>query len=99
MNFINNVFMPGPQSTKTEACILPEDPSQGTPMYLTGQYRTVHPQRYAEDQWLNVTFLEPSEGEWVEVSPAQAPRSGDADDLRVVAEIRRRSGQVGRGTQ
>ena len=127
VNFVNNAFVPGPQSTNTQACILPEDPSKGTRMYLTGNIGPFTPSG-AEDQWLNVTFWEPSVGRWVEHRPAPdsfradkpfpaetvatqsakeayervLARAGtkvrDADDLRVVAEVRQCGGKVGRET-
>lgn len=127
VNFINNAFIPGPQSTKTEACILPEDPSEGTQMYLTGNIGPFTATG-TEDQWLNVTFWEPTGGRWIERRPAprsflaERPFPGeviathsaqeayeqilaragakvrDADDLRIVAEVRQRKGKVGRGT-
>ncbi|UCF16891.1 MAG: hypothetical protein JSW59_05415, partial [Phycisphaerales bacterium] len=36
VNFVHNSYIPGPQSTATEGCILPEDPDKGTQLYLAG---------------------------------------------------------------
>jgi pectate lyase len=126
VNLVNNVFIPGPQSTDTQACILPEDPAKGTQVYLDGNIGPFSPSG-TEDQWLNVTFYEPAGGRWIEHRPAPETfradkpfparavvtqsvseayelvlaRAGakirDADDLRVIAEVRNRTGQVGRG--
>lgn len=128
VNFINNTFIPGPQSAPTQACILPEDPGKGTQIYLEGNVGPFTPGG-VEDQWLNVTFYEPIDGRWIKHRPAPASfraeepfpveavatqaageahelvlaRAGakvrDADDLRVIDEVRRRTGQVGRGPQ
>jgi pectate lyase len=128
VNLVNNVFVPGPQSTDTQACILPEDPAKGTQVYLDGNIGPFTPSG-AEDQWANVTFYEPADGRWIEHRPApesfraEKPFPGsavaaqsasgayelvlaragakvrDADDLRVIAEVRNRTGQVGRGPQ
>jgi hypothetical protein len=96
VNLINNVFIPGPQSADTQGCILPEDPAKETQVYLEVNVGPFTPSG-AEDQWLNVTFYEPLDGQWVEHRPA--PESFRADDLRVIAEVRERTGQVGRGPQ
>lgn len=126
VNLVNNAFIPGPQSTDTQACILPEDPAKGTQIYLAGNIGPFTSSG-AEDQWLNVTYWEPSDGRWIKRRPAPESfradkpfpskavatqpameayeqvlaRAGtkirDADDLRVIAEVRDRTGQVGRG--
>jgi pectate lyase len=69
VNFVNNTFVAGPQSTTTEGCILPEDPDQGTRLYLAGNITPLTPTG-AEEQWLNVTYWEPADGKWIEHRPA-----------------------------
>ncbi|MBM4035309.1 MAG: hypothetical protein FJ291_26490 [Planctomycetes bacterium] len=128
VNLVNNAFIPGPQSTATQACILPDDPAKGTKVYLAGNIGPFTPTG-AEDQWLNVTWYERAGGKWVEHRPAPlALRAGkpfpakavttqpakeayelvlahagakvrDADDLRVIAEVKARTGRVGRRPQ
>ncbi|MBM3878985.1 MAG: hypothetical protein FJ387_04600 [Verrucomicrobia bacterium] len=123
VNLVNNTFIAGPQSTATEACILPEDPDQGTQLHLAGNVTPLTPTG-AENQWLNVTYWQPKDGKWIERRPAPetflaakpfavAPvvtqsakeacelvlaRAGarvrDADDLRVLQEVRNRAGKT-----
>jgi pectate lyase len=125
VNFVNNAFIPGPQSTATQACILPEDPDKGTKVYLAGNIGPFTPTG-AEDQWLNVTYYQRVEGKWIQHRPAPedfrandrfpvepvttqsakqaydlvltraGARVRDADDLRVIEEVRTRTGRIGR---
>ncbi|HUT36924.1 MAG TPA: hypothetical protein VNE39_25805 [Planctomycetota bacterium] len=127
-NLVNNAFIPGPQSTAAQACILPDDPAKGTKVYLAGNLGTLTPAGTG-DQWLNVTWYERVESAWREHRPAPdalradkpfpmkavttqpakeayelvLARAGakvrDADDLRVIAEVKARTGRVGRGPQ
>ena len=124
-NLVNNAFIPGPQSTAAQGCILPEDPAKGTKVHLAGNLTPLTPTD-AEDQWLNVTFYERAGGKWIEHRPApetfradkpfpakavttQSAREAyelvlsrvgakvrDADDLRVIKEVKARGGRVGR---
>ena len=124
MNFLNNAYIAGPQSTTTEGCILPEDPDKGTRLYLAGNITPLTPTG-TEDQWLNVTYWERAEDKWIGHYPAPEKfraakplpttavttqpakeaydlvlaRAGtklrDADDLRVVREVKSRTGRVG----
>jgi hypothetical protein len=126
VNFVNNVYIAGPQSTTTEGCILPEDPDKGTKLYLVGNITPLTPTG-REDQWLSVTYWERAEDKWVGHYPAPEKfraakpfpaaavvtqparkaydlvlaRAGatvrDADDLRVVQEVKSRTGRVGGG--
>ncbi|MGA4578565.1 pectate lyase family protein [Limisphaera sp. VF-2] len=119
VNFRGNVFLPGPQSTADQACILPEDPEQGTRLYLEENLTPLTPTG-AEDQWRNVTWYQRLGDRWIEHRPAPdcfradkpftvAPvtkhpareacelvlsRAGpgvrDADDQRVIEEVRAR---------
>ncbi len=128
VNLVNNMFIPGPQSAADQGAVLPEDPDQGTKVYLAGNVSPLTPTG-AEDQWLNVTYYERADGRWIEHRPApevfraDAPfpvapvatqsaqeayelvldRAGarvrDADDLRVIQEVRDRTGQIGGGAQ
>ncbi|NQT51583.1 hypothetical protein HQ576_06015 [bacterium] len=125
VNLVNNAFIPGPQSTATEGCVLPEDPAKGTKVHLAGNTTPLTPTG-AEDQWLNVTYYERTEDKWIEHRPAPETfrassrfparavttgsateahdlvlaRAGakvrDADDLRVVEEVKTRGGRIGR---
>lgn len=127
-NFVNNVFIPGPQSTATQACILPEDPDKGTKIHLAGNMGPFTPNG-SEDQWLNVTYYQRVDNGWIEHRPApesfradkpclvdpvstQSAKEAydlvlarvgakvrDADDLRVIEEVKARTGQVGGGRQ
>lgn len=124
VNFVNNSYISGPQSTTTEGCILPEDPDQGTKLYLAGNITPLTPSG-TEDQWLSVIYWERTEDKWIGHYPAPAEfraakpfsvvpvvtqsakeayelvltRAGakvrDADDLRVIEEIRTHTGRVG----
>jgi len=126
VNFVNNAFIPGPQSTANQGCILPEDPAKGTKVYLAGNIGPFTPTG-AEEQWLNVTHWERAGDKWIKHRPApkglraskafaakavttqsakQAydlvlARAGasvrDADDLRVIKEVKARTGRIGRG--
>ena len=126
VNVINNSYIPGPQSSDKQACILPEEPDQGTKVYVSGNVSHLTPTG-EEDQWLNVVWFEPANGRWITHKPApevfrveerfQTPlvtthsaqeayelvlaRVGakvrDADDTRVIQEVRDRKGHVGRG--
>jgi hypothetical protein len=123
VNFVNNVFVPGPQSTAIQACILPEDPDKGTRIYLAGNITPLTPTG-AEDQWRNVTYYQRKDGTWIRHHPApenfragkpfpvdavrtQSAREAyeqvlssagarlrDADDLRVIEEVKARAGWV-----
>lgn len=125
-NFVHNTFIPGPQSTATEACILPEDPEQGTQIYLAGNVTPLTPTG-TEDQWLNVTYWQPKDSRWIQRRPAPdtfraaqpfavAPvttqsakeayelvlahagaKGRDADDLRVIEQVRARARWSGSG--
>jgi pectate lyase len=125
VNFVNNAFIPGPQSTATQACILPEDPDRGTRIYLAGNITPLTPTG-AEDQWRNVTYYQRMDGKWITHHPApenfrarkpfpvdavrtQSSREAyervlssagarvrDADDLRVIEEVKARGGWVRR---
>jgi len=126
VNFVNNTFVPGPQSTADQGCILPEDPDKGTKVHLAGNIGPFTPTG-AEEQWLNVTYWQRAEGKWIRHRPApESLRAGkafgakavttqsareayllvlaragakvrDADDLRVIREVKARGGRVGRG--
>ncbi len=128
VNLVNNAFIPGPQSTATQGCILPDDPAKGTKVYLVGNIGPFTPTG-AEDQWLNVTWYERVGSGWREHRPAPQvlraekplPTKGittqpakeacelvlaragakvrDADDLRVIAEVKTRTGRVGRAAR
>jgi pectate lyase len=125
-NFVNNAFIPGPQSTANQAGILPGDPDKGTQIHLSGNLTPLTPTG-TEDQWLNVTYYEPAGGQWITHHPAPenfragkpfrvepvethtakeayelvlaraGARVRDADDLRVINEVRSRAGRVGEG--
>lgn len=69
VNFIANVFLPGPQSTADQACILPEDPEEGTRIYLEGNLTPLTPTG-TEDQWRNVTWYQRVQDRWIEHRPA-----------------------------
>jgi pectate lyase len=75
-NFVHNAFIPGPQSTATQACILPEDPEQDTKLYLAGNIGPFTPTG-AEDQWPNVTYYQRADDRWIEHRPA--PKTFRAD--------------------
>jgi len=126
VNFVNNAFVPGPQSTADQGCILPEDPAKGTKVYLAGNIGPFTPTG-TEDQWLNVTYWQRTGDKWIRHRPApEVLRAGkafpakavttqsarkaydlvlsragarvrDADDLRVIKEVKARTGRVGRG--
>jgi len=126
VNFVHNAYIPGPQSTTTEGCILPEDPDKGTKLYLAGNITPLTPTG-AEDQWLSVTYWQPTDGKWIGHYPAPkefraakpftvvpvetqsakkaydlvlaraGARVRDANDLRVIREVKSRTGQVGGG--
>jgi len=128
VNLVHNVYIPGPQSTATEGCILPEDPNKGTQLYLVGNITALTPTGN-EDQWLNVTYWQPIDGKWIEHRPApekfraakpfpvvpvvtQSAREAydlvltragakvrDADDIRIIQEVKSRTGRVGGGQQ
>lgn len=68
-NFVNNLYVAGSKSTVTEACILPEEPEKGTQLYLAGNV-TPLTKTGGEDQWLNVTYWERRNGQWVQHRPA-----------------------------
>jgi hypothetical protein len=119
VNFVNNAFIPGPQSTAAQACILPEDPDKGTRIYLAGNITPLTPTG-AEDQWRSVTNYQRMDGRWIRHHPApETFRAGkpfpvdavtmrsareaydrvlssagarvrDADDLRVIEEVKAR---------
>lgn len=126
VNFVNNAFLPGPQSTADQGCILPEDPAKGTKVHLAGNLAPLTPTGQ-QDQWLNVTYWQRTDTGWMRHRPApQGFRAGkafpakavttqsaakacalvlaragakvrDADDLRVIKEVKARTGRVGRG--
>ncbi len=87
VNFIANVFLPGPQSTADRACILPEDPEEGTRIYLEGNLTPLTPTG-AEDQWRNVTWYQRVQDRWIEHRPA--PGRFRADTPFVVEPVIRR---------
>jgi pectate lyase len=70
-NFVNNSFIPGPQSTADQACILPDGTDKGTRIYLAGNVTPLTPAG-AEDQWLNVTYYQRAGGKWITHRPAPA---------------------------
>lgn len=126
VNVINNNYIPGPQSSDRQACILPEQPDQGTKVYVSGNVSHLTPTG-KEEQWLNVVWFEPANGRWITHEPAPevfragerfqaplvtthsakevyepvlahvGPKVRDADDIRVIQEVRDRTGHVGRG--
>ena len=126
VNFVHNVYVPGPQSTATEGCILPEDPDQGTRLYLAGNITPLTPTG-TEDQWLSVTYWQRTDDRWIEHHPAPekfraakpfsvvpvvtqsakeaydlvlaraGARVRDANDLRIIQEVKSRTGRVGGG--
>ena len=128
VNLVNNAMIPGPQSAAAQGCILPEDPADGTKIYLAGNVGPFTPTG-AEDQWLNVTYYEPADGKWVEHRPAPeafradkplpakavatqsaqeaydlvlaraGARVRDADDQRIIEEVKARTGRIGRSRQ
>jgi pectate lyase len=69
VNFVHNAYIPGPQSTTTEGCILPEDPNQGTKLYLAGNITPLTP-KGTEYQWLSVTYWQRTKDKWIEHYPA-----------------------------
>ena len=77
VNLVHNAYIPGPQSTTTEGCILPEDPNQGTKLYLAGNITPLTP-KGTEDQWLSVTYWQRTKDKWMGHYPApskfQAPK-------------------------
>lgn len=125
-NVINNNYIPGPQSSDKQACILPEQPDQGTKVYVSGNVSHLTPTG-KEEQWINVVWFEPANGRWITHYPAPdvfraeerfqtslvtthsaqeayelvlvhvGTKVRDADDIRVIQEVRDRKGQVGRG--
>lgn len=127
VNLVNNALVRGPQSA-AQGCILPEDPAQGTRIYLAGNIGPFTPTG-TEDQWLNVTYYEPADGKWIEHRPAPegfradkpfpakavatqsaseaydlvlaraGARIRDADDLRIIAEVKARTGRIGSNRQ
>lgn len=124
VNFVNNAYIAGPQSTTTEGCILPEDPDMGTKLHLAGNITPLTPTG-TEDQWLSVIYWERAEDKWIGHYPAPEKfraakpfaaaavatqsaekaydlvlaRTGakvrDTDDMRVVQEVKSRTGRVG----
>ena len=126
VNVINNSYIPGPQSSDKQACILPEQPDQGTKVYVSGNVSHLTPTG-KEDQWPNVVWFEPTDDRWITHYPAPddfrvnkrfqtslvtthsakeayelvlvhvGPKVRDADDIRVIQEVRDRTGHVGRG--
>ncbi|MDA1192083.1 MAG: hypothetical protein O3A46_10415 [Candidatus Poribacteria bacterium] len=69
VNIVNNVYIPGAESSATAACILPSEPDAGTRLYLSGNVSHLTPTG-AEDQWLNVTWYESTDNGWIEHRPA-----------------------------
>jgi hypothetical protein len=126
VNVVNNNYIPGPQSSNEQACILPEQPDQGTKVYVSGNVSHLTPTG-KEDQWINAVWFEPTDGRWITHYPAPddfrakerfhtslvtthsakeayelvlehaGAKVRDADDTRVIQEVRDRKGQVGRG--
>ena len=126
VNVINNNYIPGPQSTDRQACILPETPDQGTKVYVSGNVSHLTPTG-KEEQWVNLVWFEPAADGWITHEPAPdvfraegrfqaplvathsaqeayklvlshvGPKVRDADDIRVIQEVRDRTGHVGRG--
>ena len=69
VNLVKNRFIPGPQSTASEGCILPEDPDQGTRLDLAGNVTSLTPAG-DEDQWLNVVYWQRTGEKWIKHYPA-----------------------------
>jgi hypothetical protein len=69
VNFVNNVYIPGPASAGPKGCFFPEDPEKGTKLYLAGNFGP-HTPDGAGDQWQNVTFYDPAGGKAAEKRPA-----------------------------
>ena len=69
VNLVKNLFIPGPQSTASEGCILPEDPDEGTRLYLAGNVTSLTPSG-DEDQWRNVVYWQRTGEKWIKHYPA-----------------------------
>ena len=125
VNFVNNVFIAGPQTAGRKGCIFPGDPAKGTKVYVSGNVTPLSPTG-AENQWPNVTFYEQKGGRWLEHHPAPVTfraakpfpaakvtthtakdaydlvlthagaKVRDADDLRIINEVKTRTGRSGR---
>lgn len=69
VNFVNNVFVAGPQSSASKGCIFPRDAAAGTKVFVAGNMSSLTPIG-TEDPWQNVTAYEEVGGRSVERRPA-----------------------------
>ncbi|MCA9123719.1 MAG: hypothetical protein H6822_08685 [Planctomycetaceae bacterium] len=69
VNFVNNTFVAGPQSSASKGCVFPRDVTAGTRVFVAGNVAPLTPLG-TEDPWLNVTSYEEVGGTSVERRPA-----------------------------